>query len=68
MNPLSSVVYDGLVTSVGFLKGRVVPPEGGAPIAVTEEVASGTKGLAEADKLLLVCSNCREESLLLILR
>ena len=68
MNPSSSVVYDGPVTSVGFLKGRVVPLEGGAPVVVTEEVAKGTKGLVEADKLLLVCPNCREESLLLSLR
>ena len=65
MNPSSSVVYKGLVTSVGPFKGRVAPPGGGIPIMVTEEVAKGMKGLAEADRLLLVCPNHREESLLL---
>ena len=40
----------------------------GTPVAVTEEVASGMKGLAEVDRLLLVCPSHREESLLLSLR
>ena len=54
MNPSSSVVYSGLVTSVLPLKGGVVPLEGGTPVVVTEEVVRGTKGFAEADRLLLV--------------
>ena len=65
VNPSSSVVYMGLVTSMEPFKGRVVPPWGSIPVAVTEEVAKGMKGLAEADRLLLVCPNYREESLLL---
>ena len=67
MNPSSSVVYRGLVTSVEPFR-RVVPLGGGTPVVVTEEVASGMKGLAEADRLLLVCPSHREESLLLSLR
>ena len=65
VNPISSVVYKGLVASRDPFKGRVVPPRGGIPVAVIEEVAKGTKGLAEVDRLLLVCPKCREESLLL---
>ena len=65
VNPSSSVVYKGLVASKDPFKGRVVPPGGGTPIAVIEEVAKGTKGLAEADRVLLVCPKHREESLLL---
>ena len=65
VNPSSSVVYKGLVTSMDPFKGRVVPPGGSTPIAGIEEVAKGTKGLAEADRLLLVCPKHREESLLL---
>ena len=65
VNPSSSVVYKGLVISLEPFKGRVAPPGGSIPITVTEEVAKGTKGLAEVDRLLLVCPNCREESLLL---
>ena len=42
-----------------------MPPGGGIPATVTEEVAKGTKDLAEVDRLLLVCPNHREESLLL---
>ena len=61
VNPLSSVVYRGRATSVEPFRGSVVPCGGGTPVAVTEEVASGTKGLAEADRLLLVCPNGREE-------
>ena len=56
------------MTSVGSFRGRVVPLQGGIPVMVTEEVAKGTKGLAEVDRLLLVCPNHREESLLLSLR
>ena len=65
VNPSSSVVYKGLVTSLEPFKGRVAPPGGSIPIAVMEEVAKGMKGLAEVDRLLLVCPNHREESLLL---
>ena len=65
VNPSSSVVYRGLVTLVEPFRGKVVPLGGGTPVAVTEEVASGMKGLAEADRLLLVCPSHREESLLL---
>ena len=46
VNPSSSVVYSGLVTSVGSFRGS------GTPAAVTEEVARGTKGVAEVDRLL----------------
>ena len=65
VNPSSSVVYKGLVASVDPFNRRVVPPGGGNPITVIEEVAKGTKGLAEVDRLLLVCPKHREESLLL---
>ena len=65
VNPSSSVVYKGLVASTEPFIGRVVPPGGGTPVAVIEEVAKGMKGLAEADRLLLVCPRHREESLLL---
>ena len=65
MNLSPSVVYRGLVASVDPFRGRVVPPGGSTPIAVIEEVAKGTKGLAEVDRLLLVCPRRREESLLL---
>ena len=65
VNPSSSVVYKGLVASMDPFKGRVVPTGGGIPIAVIEEVAKGTKGLAEVDRLLLVCPKHGEESLLL---
>ena len=65
VNPLSSVVYKGLVSSMDPFKGRVAPPGGGISITVIEEVAKGMKGLAEVDRLLFVCPNRREESLLL---
>ena len=65
VNPSSSVVYKDLVASMDPFKERVVPPGGGIPITVIEEVAKGMKGLAEADRLLLVCPKHREESLLL---
>ena len=65
VNPSSSVVYKGLVASVEPFIGRVALPGGGIPVTVIEEVAKGTNGLAEADRLLLVCPKCREESLLL---
>ena len=64
VNPSSSVVYKGLVASADPFKGRVVPHGGSTPVAVIE-VAKGTKGLAKADRLLLVCPKHREESLLL---
>ena len=59
-SPSSSVLYKGLVASVGSLKRRVVPPGNSIPVTVIEEVAKGTKGLAEADRLLLVCPKRRE--------
>ena len=68
MNPSSSVVHIGLVTSAGPFWGGAVPLEGDTPVAVTEEVAKGMKSFEEVDRLLLVCPSHREESLLLSLR
>ena len=68
VKPSSSVVYSGLVTSVLPLRGGAVPLEGGTPVAVTEEVANGTKGFADADRVLLICPSHRDDSLLLCLR
>ena len=65
VNPSLSVVYKGLVASTVPFDRRVVPPGGGTPITVIEEVARGTKGLEEVDRLLVVCPKHREESLLM---
>ena len=67
VNLSSSVVYSGLVISVELSKEGWCHWKVGTPAAVTE-VGRRTKGLAEPDRLLLVCPSHREESLLLSLR